>query len=105
MQPGVVWIVSGSPSWWRSRTSSRAAGRGSSAGSSPAATSREFVALFMAFRAWHVLKVVLRAGDRDGVARRGAARSPFARARAVFLLVTVTALLLIGRAAWAEKAA
>jgi hypothetical protein len=60
--------------------------------------------LFMAFRAWHVLKVVLRP-ETTTVSAPWTGEITFRAGAIVFLLVTVVALLLIGRAAWAEEAA
>jgi hypothetical protein len=104
MQPGVVWIVLGLAfvvaipyllarrrAWFERWVLSR----------------RDFarvLTLFMAFRAWHVLKVVLRP-ETATVSAPWGGEITFRAGASVFLLVTVTALLLIGRAAWAEKAA
>jgi hypothetical protein len=60
--------------------------------------------LFMALRAWHVLKVVLRP-ETATVSAPWGGEITFRAGAMVFLLVTVVALLLIGRAAWAEEAA
>ena len=58
----------------------------------------------MALRAWHVLKVVLRP-ETAAVSAPWGGEITLRAGAIVFLLVTVIALLLIGRAAWAEEAA
>jgi hypothetical protein len=61
---------------------------------------RDFARLltaFMALRAWHVLRVALRPETASIAA-------PFRAGAIVFLVFTVAALLLIGRAAWAKEA-
>ena len=104
MQPGVVWIVLGLAfvvaipyllarrrAWFERWVLSR----------------RDFarvLTLFMALRAWHVLKVVLRP-ETATVSAPGGGEVTFRAGALVFLLVTVMALLLIGRAAWAEETA
>jgi hypothetical protein len=104
MQPGVAWIVLGlvfvvgipyllarRRAWFERWVLSR----------------RDFariLTLFMAFRAWHVLKVVLRP-ETTTVSAPWTGEITFRAGAIVFLLVTVVALLLIGRAAWAEEAA
>ena len=104
MQSGVVWIVLGlvfvvaipyllarRRAWFERWVLSR----------------RDFarvLTLFMALRAWHVLKVVLRPESATVSAPWGG-EITFRAGALVFLLVTVIALLLIGRAAWAEEAA
>jgi hypothetical protein len=60
--------------------------------------------IFMALRAWHVLKVVLRP-ETATVSAPWGGEITFRAGAIVFLLVTVIALLLIGRAAWSEEAA
>src|SRR5881409_1613765 len=59
---------------------------------------------FMAVRAWHVLKVALRP-DTASVAAPWGGQVTFRAGAIVFLIVTVAALVLIGRAAWAKEAA
>jgi hypothetical protein len=104
MQPGVVWIVLGlvfvmaipyllarRRAWFERWVLSR----------------RDFarvLTLFMALRAWHVLKVVLRP-ETATVSAPWGGEITFRAGAIVFLIVTVMALLLIGRAAWAEEAA
>ncbi len=104
MQPGVVWIVLGlvfvvaipyllarRRAWFERWVLSR----------------RDFarvLTLFMALRAWHVLKVVLRP-ETATVSAPWGGEVTFRAGALVFLLVTVMALLLIGRAAWAEETA
>jgi hypothetical protein len=104
MQPGVAWIVLGlvfvvgipyllarRRAWFERWVLSR----------------RDFariLTLFMAFRAWHVLKVVLRP-ETATISAPWTGEITFRAGAIVFLLVTVVALLLIGRAAWAEEAA
>jgi len=58
----------------------------------------------MAFRAWHVLRVALRP-ETASVAAPWGGEVTFRAGAIVFLIVTVAALLLIGRAAWAKEAA
>ncbi len=104
VQPGVVWIVLGlvfvvaipyllarRRAWFERWVLSR----------------RDFarvLTLFMALRAWHVLKVVLRP-ETATVSAPWGGEVTFRAGAIVFLLVTVIALLLIGRAAWAEEVA
>ena len=104
MQPGVAWIALGfvfvvaisyllarRRAWFERWVLSR----------------RDFariLTLFMALRAWHVLKVVLRPGTATVSAPWGG-EITFRAGAIVFLLVTVIAFLLIGRAAWAEESA
>jgi hypothetical protein len=59
---------------------------------------------FMTLRAWHVLQVAVRP-ETGSVPAPWGGEIAFRDAAPEFLLVTVTALVLIGRAAWAEKAA
>ena len=102
MQPGVVWIVLGlvfvvaipyllarRRAWFERWVLSR----------------RDFariLTLFMALRAWHVLKVAVRP-ETATVSAPWGGEITFRAGAIVFLLVTVIALLLIGRAAWAEE--
>ena len=102
MQAGVVWIVLGlvfvvavpyllahRRAWFERWVLSR----------------RDFarvLTLFMALRAWHVLKVALRP-ETATVSAPWGGDITFRAGAIVFLLVTVIALLLIGRAAWAEE--
>ena len=104
MQPGVVWIVLGlvfvvaipyllarRRAWFERWVLSR----------------RDFariLTLFMSFRAWHVLMVVVRP-ETATVSAPWGGEITFRAGAIVFLLVTVIALLLIGRAAWAEETA
>jgi hypothetical protein len=104
MQPGVVWIVLGlvfvvaipyllarRRAWFERWVLSR----------------RDFarvLTLFMALRAWHVLKVVLRP-ETATVSAPWGGDITFRAGAIVFLLVTVIALVLIGRAAWTEETA
>ena len=104
MQAGVVWIVLGlvfvvavpyllarRRAWFERWVLSR----------------RDFgriLTLFMALRAWHVLKVVLRP-ETATVSAPWGGEITFRAGAIVFLLVTVIALALIGRAAWAEETA
>ena len=104
MQPGVVWIVLGlvfvvaipyllarRRAWFERRVLSR----------------RDFariLTLFMALRAWHVLKVVVRP-ETATVSAPWGGEITFRAGAIVFLLVTVIALVLIGRAAWTEETA
>ena len=60
--------------------------------------------LFMALRAWHVLKVVLRP-ETATVAAPWGGEITFRLGAIVFVIVTVAALLLIARAAWTEATA
>ena len=59
---------------------------------------------FMAWRAWHVLKVVIRP-ETATVAAPWGGEITFRIGAAVFLVVTVAALVVIARAAWAKEAA
>ena len=59
---------------------------------------------FMAVRAWHVLKVTLRP-ETASVAAPWGGEVTFRVGAIVFLIVTVAALLVIGRGAWAKEAA
>jgi len=104
MQAGVVWIVLGlvfvvavpyllahRRAWFERWVLSR----------------RDFarvLTLFMALRAWHVLKVVLRP-ETATVSAPWGGDITFRAGAIVFLLVTVIALVLIGRAAWTEETA
>jgi hypothetical protein len=104
MQAGVVWIVLGlvfvvavpyllahRRAWFERWVLSR----------------RDFarvLTLFMALRAWHVLKVVLRP-ETATVSAPWGGEITFRAGAIVFLLVTVIALVLIGRAAWTEETA
>ena len=103
MQSGVVWIVlglvfvgaipyllAGRRAWFERWILSR----------------RDFARVltaFMALRAWHVLRVALRP-DTASVAAPWGGEITFRAGAIVFLIVTVAALLLIGRAAWAKEA-
>jgi len=58
----------------------------------------------MAVRAWHVLKVAVRP-ETASVAAPWGGEVTFRVGAIVFLIVTVAALLVIGRAAWAKEAA
>jgi hypothetical protein len=58
----------------------------------------------MAFRAWHVLRVVLRP-ETASVAAPWGGEITFRVGALVFLIVTVAAAFLVGRAAWAKEAA
>ena len=104
LQPGVVWIVLGlvfvgviphllaQPRAWFERW---------------ILSRRDFariLAAFMALRAWHVLKVVLRP-ETAAVSAPWGGEITFRAGAVVFLLVTATALFVIGRAAWSEDAA
>jgi hypothetical protein len=62
------------------------------------------LAAFMAWRAWHVLKVAVRAETASVPAPWGGEMT-FRAGAIVFLLVTVAALVLVGRAAWTKEAA
>lgn len=104
MQAGVVWIVLGlvlvvlipyllaqRRTWFERWILSR----------------RDFarvLAAFMALRAWHVLKVALRP-ETASVAAPWGGEVTFRIGAIVFLIVTVAALVLIGRAAWAKEGA
>ncbi|HKC99058.1 MAG TPA: hypothetical protein VKG20_13550 [Methylomirabilota bacterium] len=104
MQPGVAWILLGlvlvaaipyllarRRAWFERWILSR----------------RDFarvLTVFMAVRAWHVLRVALRS-ETASVAAPWGGEVTFRAGAIVFLIVTVAALLLIGRAAWAEEAA
>ena len=104
MQAGVVWIVLGlvlvvfipyllaqRRAWFERWILSR----------------RDFarvLAAFMALRAWHVLQVALRP-ETASVAAPWGGEVTFRVGAIVFLIVTVAALLVIGRAAWAKEAA
>jgi len=59
---------------------------------------------FMAVRAWHVLKVALRP-ETATVAAPWGGEVTFRVGAIVFVIVTVAALLVIGRGAWAKEAA
>jgi hypothetical protein len=104
MQAGVVWIVlglvlvvavpyllAGRRAWFERWILSR----------------RDFARVltaFMALRAWHVLRVVLRP-ETASVAAPWGGEVTFRVGALVFLLVTVAALVAIARAAWAKEAA
>lgn len=104
MQSGVVWIVLGLAfvlaipyllarrrPWFEAWILSR----------------RDFARIltgFMVLRAWHVLKVVLRS-ETASVSSPWGGEITFRAGAIVFLLVTVAALVLVGRAAWAREAA
>jgi len=104
MQPGVAWIVVGLAlvvaipyllarrrAWFERWILSR----------------RDFARIlvaFMAVRAWHVLKVALRPETASVPAPWGG-EITFRLGAIVFTIVTVAALLLIARAAWAEEVA
>jgi hypothetical protein len=104
MQAGVVWIVLGlvlvvvipyllaaRRAWFERWILSR----------------RDFarvLAAFMALRAWHVAKVALRP-DTASVAAPWGGEVTFRVGAIVFLIVTVAALVVIARAAWAKEAA
>ena len=104
MQPGVAWILLGlvlvgaipyllaqRRAWFERWILSR----------------RDFarvLAAFMALRAWHVLRVALRP-DTASVAAPWGGEVTFRAGAIVFLIVTVAALVLVGRAAWAREAA
>jgi hypothetical protein len=104
MQAGVVWIVLGlvfvvaipyllarRRAWFERWVLSR----------------RDFARVltaFMAFRAWHVLRVALRP-ETASVAVPWGGEVTFRVGAVVFAIVTVAALLLIGRAAWARETA
>jgi len=104
MQPGVAWIIVGlvlvvaipyllarRRAWFERWIFSR----------------RDFariLAAFMAVRAWHVLKVALRPETASVPAPWGG-EITFRLGAIVFMIVTVAALAVIARAAWAEEAA
>jgi hypothetical protein len=104
MQSGVVWIVLGlvfvlaipyllarRRAWFEAWVLSR----------------RDFARIltgFMILRAWHILKVVLRP-ETASVSAPWGGEITFRAGATVFLLVTVAALVLVGRAAWAREAA
>jgi hypothetical protein len=104
MQSGVVWIVAGlvfvvaipyllarRRAWFERWVISR----------------RDFARILtglMALRAWHVLKVVLRP-ETASVSAPWGGEITFRAGAIVFLLVTMAALILVGRAAWAREAA
>ena len=104
LQPGVVWIVLGlvfvaaipyllahRRAWFERWILSR----------------RDFariLAAFMALRAWHVLRVAVRP-DTASVSTPWGSEMTFRAGAIVFVVVTVAALALVARAAWAEKAA
>ena len=70
-------------------------------------TRRDFARIltgFMVVRAWHVLRVALRPESAIVSAPWGG-EITFRAGAIVFLLVTVAALVLVGRAAWAREAA
>lgn len=62
------------------------------------------LAAFMALRAWHVAKVALRP-ETASVAAPWGGEVTFRVGAIVFLIVTVAALVVIARAAWAKEAA
>jgi hypothetical protein len=104
MQPGVAWILLGlvlvgaipyllaqRRAWFERWILSR----------------RDFARVltaFMAVRAWYVLRVALRP-DTGSVAAPWGGEVTFRAGAIVFLIVTVAALVLVGRAAWAREAA
>jgi len=59
---------------------------------------------FMALRAWHVLRVALRP-ETASVSTPWGGEMTFRAGGIVFLVVTVAALVLVGRAAWTKEAA
>ena len=70
-------------------------------------TRRDFariLTVFMIVRAWHVARVALRP-ETASVAAPWGGEITFRLGAIVFLVVTVAALVLIGRAAWAREAA
>jgi hypothetical protein len=104
VQPGVVWIVLGlvfvaaipyllaqRRAWFERWILSRRD------------VARILVA-FMALRAWHVLRVAVRP-DTASVSTPWGGEMTFRAGAIVFVVVTVAALALVARAAWAEKAA
>ena len=104
MQPGMVWIVlglvfvvaipyllAGRRAWFERWILSR----------------RDFARIltaFMALRAWHVLRVALRP-ETASVSTPWGGEMTFRAGGIVFLVVTVAALVLVGRAAWTKEAA
>ena len=104
MQPGMVWIVlglvfvvaipyllAGRRAWFERWILSR----------------RDFARIltaFMALRAWHVLRVALRP-ETVSVSAPWGGEMTFRAGAIVFLVVTVAALVLVGRAAWTKDAA
>jgi len=104
MQPGVAWIVLGlvfvaaipyllvqRRAWFERWILSR----------------RDFARVLtalMALRAWHVLRVALRPENASVPAPWGGEMT-FRAGAIVFLVVTVAALVLVGRAAWTKEAA
>lgn len=104
MQPGMVWIVlglvfvvaipyllAGRRAWFERWILSR----------------RDFARIltaFMALRAWHVLRVALRP-ETASVSAPWGGEMTFRAGAIVFLVVTVAALVLVGRAAWTKDAA
>jgi len=104
MQPGVAWIVLGlvfvaaipyllvqRRAWFERWILSR----------------RDFARVLtalMALRAWHVLRVALRTENASVPAPWGGEMT-FRAGAIVFLVVTVAALVLVGRAAWTKEAA
>jgi hypothetical protein len=62
------------------------------------------LAAFMTLRAWHVAKVALRP-ETASVAAPWGGEVTFRVGAIVFLIVTVAALVVIARAAWAKEAA
>jgi hypothetical protein len=62
------------------------------------------LAAFMALRAWHVAKVALRP-ETASVAAPWGGEVTFRVGAIVFLIVTVAALVVIARAAWAKETA
>jgi hypothetical protein len=59
---------------------------------------------FMALRAWHVFRVALRP-ETASVPTPWGGEMTFRAGAIVFLIVTVAALVLVGRAAWTKEAA
>jgi len=100
MQPGTVWIVlglafvvaiPGRRAWFERWILSR----------------RDFARIltaFMTVRAWHVLRVALRP-ETASVSTPWGGEMTFRAGGIVFLVVTVAALVLVGRAAWTKEAA
>src|SRR2546427_11596758 len=104
MQAGVVWIVlglvlvvlipyllAGRRAWFERWILSR----------------RDFARIltaFMTVRAWHVLRVALRP-ETASVSTPWGGEMTFRAGGIVFLVVTVAALVLVGRAAWTKEAA
>jgi hypothetical protein len=62
------------------------------------------LSLLMAWRAWRVLRVVVRP-ETASVSAPWGGEVTFRAGAIVFLLVTVTALVVVARAAWAKEAA